>query len=73
MTQGTAGVVLGTRFLFTHECQYSPAMKELFFSSDLNATERSMAFDEVFRTMGWPKGINGRAIANDVYRDCLEQ
>jgi nitronate monooxygenase len=71
LTQGAAGVVLGTRFLFTHECEYSPAMKEVLVSSDLNATERSMAFDEVFRTMGWPEGINGRAIANDVYRDYL--
>jgi nitronate monooxygenase len=72
LTQGAAGVVLGTRFLFTHECQYTPAMKEVLVSSDLNATERSMAFDEVFRTMGWPDGINGRAIANDVYKDYLE-
>jgi nitronate monooxygenase len=72
LTQGAAGVALGTRFLFTHECQYSPAMKEVLVASDLNATERSMAFDEVNRTLGWPKNINGRAISNDIFKDHLE-
>jgi nitronate monooxygenase len=72
LTQGAAGVVLGTRFLFTPECQYSSAMKEVLVSSDFNATERSLVFDEVNQTMGWPEGINGRAIANDIVRDYLE-
>jgi len=72
LTQGAAGVVLGTRFLFTHECQYSPAMKEVIISAGLNATERSLVFDEVNRTNFWPDGIDGRAIANDIFKDHLE-
>jgi nitronate monooxygenase len=52
LTQGAAGVVLGTRFLFTPECPYSAEKKAVLISSDLNATERGMEFDEVNRTMG---------------------
>jgi len=72
LTQGAAGVVLGTRFLFTSECQYSSAMKEVLVSSDLNATQRSLAFDEAATKSvptKWPEGIDGRAIANDIYKD----
>jgi nitronate monooxygenase len=47
-------------------------MKEVLVSVDLNATERSMVFDEVNRTNFWPEGINGRAIANHIFRDHLE-
>jgi len=72
LTQGAAGVVLGSRFSFTHECQYSSVMKEALVSSDLNATERGIMFDEVNRTTGWPANINGRAIANDIFKDHLE-
>jgi nitronate monooxygenase len=72
LTQGAEGVALGTRFLFTDESKYSPAMKEVLVAADLNATERGMVFDEVNRTMGWPEGINGRAIANDIFRDYLD-
>lgn len=72
LTLGASGVVAGTRFLYTHECQYSPAMKDVLLKADLNATERSMAFDEVNRTMGWPDNINGRAIANAIMDDLNE-
>ena len=72
LTQGAAGAVIGTRFLFTPECEYSPAMKEVIVSADLWATERSSVFDEVFGTNYWPSSINGRAIANDIFRDYLE-
>lgn len=66
---GAAGVVLGTRFLFTHECIYSRAKKDVLLKADLHATARSLAFDEVGRTMGWPPKHDGRAIANDILRD----
>lgn len=72
LTQGAAGVALGTRFLFTPECEYSAPMKEVILSADLWATERSFVFDEVFGTNHWPPSINGRAIANDIFRDHLE-
>ncbi|KAF5347396.1 hypothetical protein D9758_011254 [Tetrapyrgos nigripes] len=73
LTIGAAGVVLGTRFLFTHECIYSQDKKDAIIQAGLiNSTRRTLAFDEVRRTMGWPDKINGRALANDIVRDLDE-
>jgi len=72
LTQGATGVALGTRFLYTNECQYSPTMKQVLLSSNINSTERSVVFDEVNRTMGWPEGVDGRAISNEIIKDHLE-
>ncbi len=69
LTLGASGVVLGTRFLFTHESGYSSVRKDVLVKAGLNATARGLMFDEVGRTMGWPDGINGRAIANGIWRD----
>jgi len=69
LTMGAAGVVLGTRFLFTDECQYTPARKEVLLKAGLNSTVRGMAFDEVGKTMGWPPGQDGRAISNGIIQD----
>ncbi|KAJ7135132.1 2-nitropropane dioxygenase [Mycena filopes] len=69
LTMGAAGVVLGTRFLFTHECEYSSVKKDALLAAGLNSTVRSMAFDEVGRTMGWPPKCDGRAIANKIVED----
>ncbi|KAJ7704706.1 2-nitropropane dioxygenase [Mycena metata] len=69
LTMGADGVVLGTRFLFTDECEYSPAKKDVLLKADLNATVRAMVFDEVGRTMGWPPKCDGRAIANKLMED----
>ncbi|KAK7442213.1 hypothetical protein VKT23_016184 [Stygiomarasmius scandens] len=72
LTTGASGVALGTRFLFTHEAQYSAASKEVLLAAGIHSTERSMAFDEVNRTMGWPRDIDGRAIANKIMDDLKE-
>jgi len=69
LTMGAAGVALGTRFLFTDECIYSPAQKEVILKAGVNSTIRTLAFDEVGRTMGWPPKHNGRAIANEIIQD----
>ncbi|KAK0218988.1 2-nitropropane dioxygenase [Armillaria fumosa] len=69
LTLGASGVVLGTRFLFTRESAYSSARKDALVKAGLNATARGLMFDEVGRTMGWPDGIDGRAIANGIWRD----
>jgi len=69
LTMGAAGVALGTRFLFTTECTYPPAKKEALLQAGLNDTVRSMAFDEVGRTMGWPPKCDGRAVANHIILD----
>ncbi|KAF7334022.1 Nitronate monooxygenase [Mycena venus] len=60
---GTDGVVLGTRLLFTPECEYSDAQKVLV-QADLGATVRILTYDEVGRTNGWPPDFDGRAVSN---------
>ncbi|KAG5335757.1 hypothetical protein C0989_000435 [Termitomyces sp. Mn162] len=72
LTMGAAGVVLGTRFLFTTECTYPPEKKEVLIKANLNSTTRSLAFDEVGRTMGWPPKHDGRAITNNIIHDMQE-
>ncbi|KAJ7219703.1 2-nitropropane dioxygenase [Mycena haematopus] len=69
LTMGADGVALGTRFLFTPECEYTTAKKQALIKADLKATARAMAFDEVGRTMGWPPNYDGRAIANGIMDD----
>jgi len=69
LTMGVDGVVLGTRFLFTPECTMPEDKRQVLLEADLNATTRSMAFDEVNRTMGWPDKCDGRAINNSIIKD----
>ncbi|RDB24594.1 Nitronate monooxygenase [Hypsizygus marmoreus] len=69
LTMGVDGVALGTRFLFTDECIYTPAQKEVLLRADHHATTRTLAFDEVGRTMGWPPKHDGRAIVNGIIED----
>ncbi|KAJ7088219.1 2-nitropropane dioxygenase [Mycena crocata] len=69
LTMGADGVVLGTRFLFTPECEYTSAQKEVLIKAGLDATVRTLAYDEVGRTNGWPPGFDGRAISNAVMDD----
>ncbi|KAJ7118898.1 2-nitropropane dioxygenase [Mycena epipterygia] len=69
LTMGADGVALGTRFLFTPECCYTPDKKEVLVKADFSATVRTLAFDEVGRTNGWPPKHNGRAISNKIMDD----
>jgi len=68
LTIGVAGVILGTRFLFTHECVYSPTQKDALIKAGLTSSVRSLAFDEVGRTK-WPPNHDGRALANKIVED----
>jgi nitronate monooxygenase len=73
LTMGASGVVLGTRFLFTHECSYSQEKKDAIIQAGLiNSTRRTLAFDEVGRTMGWPDKCDGRALTNSIVKDLDE-
>ncbi|KAF8135866.1 2-nitropropane dioxygenase [Mycena galopus ATCC 62051] len=69
LTMGADGVVLGTRFLFTPECEYSAAQKRVLLQADLGATVRTLVYDDVGQTNGWPPNFNGRAIVNEVIKD----
>ncbi|KAF9003920.1 2-nitropropane dioxygenase [Cyathus striatus] len=69
LTLGAAGAVLGTRFLFTPESKYSDIKKQVLLNAGHHDTTRSMAFDEVGRTMGWPPKCDGRAVSNNIIAD----
>ncbi|XP_006462105.1 hypothetical protein AGABI2DRAFT_136944 [Agaricus bisporus var. bisporus H97] len=59
---GVSGVVLGTRFSLTPESRLGEPQKKALLSAGPNLSVRSMAFDEVRNTMGWPRGVDGRGI-----------
>ncbi|KAJ6513712.1 2-nitropropane dioxygenase [Mycena vitilis] len=69
LTMGADGVVLGTRFLFTPECQYSLEKKEALIQADIGSTLRATVFDEVNRSNSWPPNCDGRAISNEIVHD----
>ncbi|KAJ6482657.1 2-nitropropane dioxygenase [Mycena sanguinolenta] len=69
LAMGADGVVLGTRFLFTTECEYPTAKKQALIDANFNATVRAGAFDEAKGTTGWPPNCDGRAIANGIIDD----
>lgn len=70
LTMGADAVALGTRFLFTPECQYTEQMKNVLVQSTWESTERSNAYDQAFQTDFWPSHVDGRAIStNDVMKD----
>ena len=60
---------LGTRFLPCPESRYTEANKKAVLEAAPNSTSRSMAFDEMRGTMGWPAGIDGRALKNGILED----
>ncbi|KAK7681533.1 hypothetical protein QCA50_015265 [Cerrena zonata] len=72
LAMGADGVALGTRFLFTPECQMPEAKKQMLIDADLHSTTRGMAFDEVMKFFGWPKDCDGRAIRNKIVSDVEE-
>jgi len=69
LTLGTAGAVLGTRFLLTPESLYTFAQKKALLTAKNDSTVRTLAFDRARGTVGWPNGIDGRALFNDTVKD----
>ena len=64
LKKGGAGVVMGTAFLCTEESLYSSAQKAAILNAKEGTTVRSEAFDEIRGTLGWPSGVDGRALRN---------
>lgn len=64
LTLGASGVALGTRFLLSPESLYSDIQRHALISADSSLSVRTLAFDYVRDTLGWPKGIDGRALRN---------
>ncbi|EMD38862.1 hypothetical protein CERSUDRAFT_112584 [Gelatoporia subvermispora B] len=69
LTLGCAGAVFGTRFLLTPESLYTDAQRQALISAGPSSTVRTMAFDQARGTLGWPEGIDGRAIRNRTVHD----
>ena len=60
---GGAGVLVGTRFIASHESLSVPELKQRVVSASGDATLRTTVFD-VVRGYDWPRGITGRALRN---------
>ncbi|KAI0736434.1 2-nitropropane dioxygenase [Fomitopsis betulina] len=72
---GAAGVIVGTRFLFTPECSMSDDAKRLLAEAGANSTKRSPVFDVIFPDGVWPDGIQARCLKTGVveYEARLEE
>ena len=68
LTLGAAGVALGTRFLLTPEALYSDSQKAALLKATAASTIRTTAFDALRGTIGWPEGIDGRALRNETIK-----
>jgi nitronate monooxygenase len=78
LTTGAHGCLLGTRFLTAKDSYYTQSQREAMLAAKSNdATERTLAFDYMVGSLGWPKGINGRALKNGelapIYVDYLSR
>ena len=61
---GSAGIVVGTRFLLSPESQYTDGQRKALLEADSARSVRTMAFDQARKTLGWPQGIDGRGLYN---------
>ena len=71
LTLGASGAVFGTRFLLSQESLYTDLQREALLAASTSTSVRTMAFDYALDTLGWPDGIDGRALRNSlcfVYR-----
>jgi nitronate monooxygenase len=60
-----AGIVVGTGFTVAEESLWSKGQKKLVVETKGGEeTDRGMEWDEVRGSMGWPEGVDGRAIRN---------
>ncbi|GAA5822048.1 hypothetical protein JCM10212_003719 [Sporobolomyces blumeae] len=59
-----AGVVSGTAFTVATESLWPRAQKELVVRTPEGGTARGLEWDEVRNALGWPRGVDGRAIKN---------
>ncbi|KAJ7876527.1 2-nitropropane dioxygenase [Mycena olivaceomarginata] len=65
LTAGAHGCILGTRFLMAEESYYNPSQRNAMVAAKIStATERTLAFDYMVGSLGWPEGIDGRALKN---------
>jgi nitronate monooxygenase len=64
---GASGILVGTRFWATPEALGSDNAKQLLVKAKGDDTLRTRVFD-IVRSLDWPDGYSGRAVANDFSR-----
>ena len=69
LTLGAAGAVLGTRFLLTPQSLYTDTQKAALLAATSSSTMRSTAFDQARDVLGWPAGVDGRGLRNQLVQD----
>lgn len=71
MVAGAAGVVMGTRYLASHEAQISEGYRRAILNASDGGvnTVRTTLYDSLRGTKGWPEEYNGRGVINASYRD----
>ncbi|EJU03899.1 inosine monophosphate dehydrogenase [Dacryopinax primogenitus] len=65
---GASGVVVGTLFAGTEESVYDPFSKDVILKAGYDDAVRTTLWDRV-QTYPWPKGIDGRAICQQLRDD----
>jgi len=70
---GAQGVVMGTRFLASHEANIAKGYQKAVLNSKDGGmtTVRSSVYDQLRGTTDWPPGYGGRGITNQSYTDSL--
>ena len=63
---GAAGVVLGTRFLLSPESGYTSEQKARLVAARSDDSVRTFAYDVARGTVGWPAGVDGRALTSEI-------
>lgn len=69
LTLGASGAVLGTRFLLSPESLYTQSQRQALIAANDSATVRTLAFDHARGSLGWPSGVDGRALYNNTVKD----
>ncbi|KAF7320483.1 2-nitropropane dioxygenase [Mycena chlorophos] len=73
LAAGAHGCMLGTRMLLAKDSYWSKSQRELFVATTANdATIRTLDFDVMVGSLGWPKGIDGRALKNLTTKEMAE-
>jgi nitronate monooxygenase len=53
----------------TPESLYTDAQRQALLAAKDSSTVRTLAFDRARGTLGWPNGVDGRALFNDTVKD----
>ncbi|KAI4173360.1 MAG: hypothetical protein LQ348_006595 [Seirophora lacunosa] len=74
LTLGTAGVVMGTRFLASTEASIAKGYQDAVLRTKDGgvSTARSKVYDILRGTTGWPERIGGRGIINQSFLDAKD-